>query len=350
MTAKNLRYNFVLSSMFIAITMSFMGCDELIDEGEKYLPGYEGPSGTVIVVMENRHWNGTMGSTVREYIEQWQMGLPYPGERMFDVVQTAPHEFSNILKVNRNIIVCHVKDLPQYETPVVNYNPDLWAKDQVVFQIYATGSEGFNEAFHKHGDKIVYTINTKERERLQDRYDIQPNETVRAALAPHNISITVPTDCDVAESQEDFIWIKRSRVRTSGGYEHDVEQDIFIYFYEYLDTNTFTVDYITDKRDSIGKYYVPGEKEGSYMATSFDDTIQMPYGHVLDYNGHYAMEVRGLSKLVNDFRGGPFVSLTIHDPERNRIIVVDGMVHAPQFTKREYLREIEAMIYSLEIL
>lgn len=331
-----------LISAFIA------GCND--ESTEPYLPAYEGPSGAVIVVMENHHWNGSAGITVRKYLEQWQMGLPYPGERMFTIVQKAPAEFSKILKVNRNIIVAHIKSLPQYETPVLNYNPDLWAKEQVVFQIYADSPQGFSEVFNENGNNIVATINLKERERLQSKHASNPNGAISENLKKYNINLTLPIDFDLAEKKDNFIWIKRHRLRPDQGHEHDISEDIFIYFYDYTDTNTFTVQHITDTRDSIGKYHVPGEIPGSYMATSYDDTIQLPFGQAIDFKGNYAMEVRGLSKLVNSFRGGPFISLTIHDPIRNRIVVVDGMVHAPQFEKREYLREIEAMVYSLEIL
>jgi hypothetical protein len=47
--------------------------------------------------------------------------------------------------------------------------------------------------------------------------------------------------------------------------------------------------------------------------------------------------------------GGPFVHLAIVDENQSRILNIVGYVYAPQFNKRDYLREIEAMIYSFEI-
>ena len=48
--------------------------------------------------------------------------------------------------------------------------------------------------------------------------------------------------------------------------------------------------------------------------------------------------------MKNDFMGGPFVHYAIVDTNRNEIIHLDGFVYAPKFNKREYLRELEALI------
>ena len=44
--------------------------------------------------------------------------------------------------------------------------------------------------------------------------------------------------------------------------------------------------------------------------------------------------------------GGPFVSITTLDTKNSRMITIDGYVFAPEFDKREYLREVEAIIKS----
>ena len=66
-------------------------------------------------------------------------------------------------------------------------------------------------------------------------------------------------------------------------------------------------------------------------------------------NDNYIAEMRGLWKLVGDYMGGPFISISTVDEKRNRIITIDGYVYAPKFNKRNYLRQVEAILYSLEI-
>jgi hypothetical protein len=56
--------------------------------------------------------------------------------------------------------------------------------------------------------------------------------------------------------------------------------------------------------------------------------------------GHrYFAQLRGLWKLENGFMGGPFISLS----------TVDGFVYAPGAKKREFLRQVETILYSLKL-
>jgi hypothetical protein len=57
--------------------------------------------------------------------------------------------------------------------------------------------------------------------------------------------------------------------------------------------------------------------------------------------------LRGLWKVHGDFMGGPFVSVTTLDPIRGRVLTLEGYIYAPRKDKRELMRQVEAMIYSV---
>jgi hypothetical protein len=99
-------------------------------------------------------------------------------------------------------------------------------------------------------------------------------------------------------------------------------------------------------RDQFTKKFVPGPNRGSYMAV---ETDAVPYRRELKVNELDVIELRNLWKVENDFMGGPFVSLTMENEETNQIVVVDGFVYAPQFDKRKYLRQVEAILNSVQI-
>ena len=54
--------------------------------------------------------------------------------------------------------------------------------------------------------------------------------------------------------------------------------------------------------------------------------------------------------MYNDFMGGPFVSHFFLDKERKNIIAVDGFVYAPKYPKRNYMRQVESIMYSFDFL
>ena len=60
------------------------------------------------------------------------------------------------------------------------------------------------------------------------------------------------------------------------------------------------------------------------------------------------IEMRGLWTLEGGFMGGPFISYAFIDKESSRPVVVTGFVYAPGDDKRELLRQVEALMYTLE--
>ena len=66
-------------------------------------------------------------------------------------------------------------------------------------------------------------------------------------------------------------------------------------------------------------------------------------------NGKYCGVLRGLWKMVGDMMGGPFVSHAFLDTKTQRVIVAEGLVYAPETTKRNYIRKIEAALYTARL-
>ena len=63
----------------------------------------------------------------------------------------------------------------------------------------------------------------------------------------------------------------------------------------------------------------------------------------------YCGVLRGLWKMVSDKMGGPFVSHAFLDTKTQRVIVAEGLVYAPETTKRNYIRRIEAALYTARL-
>ena len=63
----------------------------------------------------------------------------------------------------------------------------------------------------------------------------------------------------------------------------------------------------------------------------------------------YASKLTGLWDMENELMGGPLVGYAILDEERNRVIYLYGFVFAPGKNKRNYVRQIDAIINSLSI-
>jgi len=330
------------SSVFILslIILLFVSCGE----GNVYKTNSTGMPGEVIVIAEDVYWGGRLGSTLETYLEQIQMGLPQQ-EPIFSLGQYNHDGFSKIIKSHRNIILFEIST--DHEKGRVEYLKDVWAKDQLVIKVIARTEEDAITLFEKDARSIIDVINNTEYDRIVTSYKSKEQKAISEELQKTlQLSVTVPDDYKMAENRKTFIWLKSDKVKYVGGEAHDINQGVFIYTYPYVSDSTFSLEFLLRVRDSVCKANVPGPSEGSYMSTE-RDSAYYPAWRETTLNGKYAFEIRGLYRTEGDAYGGPFISLTTFDEPRGRIVTVEGYVFAPKFGKREYIREMAAVCYSL---
>jgi hypothetical protein len=155
----------------------------------------------------------------------------------------------------------------------------------------------------------------------------------------HNLSISVPAGYNLDVDSAHFIWISHE--------PSDRMQGVLIYYYDYTDPNTFTEDFLIKKRNEYTRRFVPGPNEGSYMSVESEAPI---YFREYTKDDRYFAEIKGLWKLENGFMGGPFISITTLDEPRNRVITAEGFVFAPGKEKRNYIREIQAILQTFKVI
>jgi len=136
----------------------------------------------------------------------------------------------------------------------------------------------------------------------------------------------------------DFVWLESKGIG-------DVVQGILIYSYDKPEVD-LTTAYLFAKRNQFTKKYVPGPSRGSYMAV---EPSTDPYRREIVVNDISVIELRNLWKVENDFMGGPFISFSFVDEKQNKVINVDGFVYAPRFDKRNYIRQVEAILNSVTL-
>jgi hypothetical protein len=294
-----------------------------------------GRSGEVFVVLGKEPWKGKTGDLIRQILAQPQSSLPQ-SEPMFDLTDVPPEAFVNVFKKGRNIL--SVKISPTFTEPKVEYVNDSWAYPQAVVNIQATSDENFEELFKANGNKIIAYFLKAEKDRLEKTYkDSHERGIYKALLDKFDIQLYIPIGFKIAKSDSNFVWMRYDTPM--------ITQNIFVYSYPYDSDSIFTNNFQVNKRNLITKENVEGSLPGSYMTTE----MELPQDfNILKYNGNYASEMRGLWRVENDFMGGPFISLSVLDASRRRVITVEGNVYAPKNDKRNFLRQVEAMVYSLE--
>lgn len=311
----------------------FISCT---DDGKKTLPGNTGRAGELVVVIPDAEWSSVTGEKLLSHFANDMHGLPQP-EPLFDVAQIAPTGFSNIFKTHRNILLTEIKAGNKNQVEV---KKDVWAQSQLVIKISAEDTVTFNRMLSTNATKIINYFLEQERERIIESYSKQKDEGVISMLKEkYGVTLFVPRGYNIAREGENFVWLQYETT--------DIIQSILIYSYPYTAQNTFTKNYLIAKRDSVAEKYVPGPEDGSFMQT--DTVFGSPMLSEINFNGNYATELRGLWYVKNDFMGGPYINYSFLDKTKNRVISIDAFVFAPKFDKRNYLRQVEAIAYSLKV-
>ena len=156
----------------------------------------------------------------------------------------------------------------------------------------------------------------------------------------------LPADMLIAQQHDtssNVVWLNRERIKYLSGVAHDITQGIVVYAFPYQSDSIFTNEFAAKIRNQAVKV-VQGSSADKRMTTEID--FYPPEGKFIRLNGKTARLTTGLWKMTNDFMGGPFLSYTLLSPNKKEVICLDGYVYAPKYKKRNYLREIEAILYS----
>jgi hypothetical protein len=323
-----------LNSLIYLLLISLLACT-----GEKHplLPSISGKAGEVTLVLNKAEWDTEVGEEFRRIFSTSYEMLPQY-EPYFDVIHVTHNYFSNVFKSHRNIVITEIS--PRIKKPRISAQKDVWARPQIVINIYGKDDEAILSLLKKHENKIITLLDEMERKRLLDVYKRnQDKYIVEKIKKEHNLSIVIPKGYKLDLDSSDFVWLSQE--------EGDIIQSILIYYYDYTDDSTFTKDYLIAKRDRFLKEYVGGTVPGSYMTT--EKEFKPLFSEYSLRGEKYVAEIRGLWKIEKGIAmGGPFVNITALDEKRNRVVTLEGFVFAAGHNKRNFMRQVEAIIYSFD--
>lgn len=303
---------------------------------EALLPNISGKAGEVIVVIDKGNWEGAVGNALRDSLADETPFLPQR-EPLFNLINVPSNGFTSMFQMHRNIILVNISS--QVTEPGVIYRKDVWARPQTVIHINAADSESAVRLIQENSADIIMTLEQAERDRIianSKKYEelkLAPVVTEMIGGSPH-----FPSGYKLRKVTEDFIWI---------GYEIQyVTQGILIYKYPAVEgENMLDYESLLMATDKMLKDNVPGMFENTYMTVS---TFVKPSVEYMRYKGLDFAEMRGFWEVANDYMGGPFVSHSFYSKDGKDMIILLGFVYAPKYDKRQYLRQVESVIYSFE--
>lgn len=291
----------------------------------------------VVVVMDQDDWKGAAGEAVRSELASDVPGLPQ-SEPALKITYAQPKDFNGLLKYVRNILVVNI-DPALYTKVTVTYENNPWAQGQVVLKMNAPSGQDVVNYIHAHPHNLVDFFVKAEMNRAIGQFQKNYSSVVMDHLKKNfDIMLNAPENMTYYRDTTDFFWASNNA--------NTGRTDLVVYTFPYTDPETFTADYLVAKRDSVLKANLPGAFPGSYMTTETRAGVEYT---PITVNGKYCGVLRGLWRMEGDMMGGPFVSHVRLDEKNNRVVVAEGFVFAPETDKRNFIRRIEAALYTLRL-
>jgi len=301
------------------------------------VPPSTGKTNELLVVTKgNEVWNSRVGLAIAEFFKQPLIGLPQ-SEPMFDLIHFPQPSFSGSIQSHHNIFIIDIDS--SFTDPLIETKKDLWGIPQRVIKITAKDEETFLAQFDLYKEAFLELFNENERIRTKLAFSKAEDAKIKTRIFEgFDLDIVIPKGFQIATITPNFAWIRRDAAK--------FEQGILIYFSAYTDTNNFNYLTLMSRRDTITKKYIPGPADNSYMKIA---NTEPPVARKIDFKGNFAVEMRGMWELEGDFMGGPFLSYTFVDQRHNRLVTIDGFAYKPNEEKKDLVRQLEAIIYSIEM-
>lgn len=292
-----------------------------------------GKINSISIIIDDNLWYGFIGDSIRNKFARPVEGLPKE-EPLFDINQYPTHLMEGFMTKSRTIIVIKKADENVFEIKKNQY-----ATPQNVFHISGKSVSAILEILEKHAPEIIQIIEKgeiAEHQRLLSDSILNP----KAIQKQFQIVLKVPNNYSYTIKKEDFVWLKKECVSGSNSLL------ISKLPLSSIKSNLNVFSRILKLQDSIGKLYVKGTEPTSTM---YIDQSYPIYFYKTKVEDKVAYVTKGTWRLKGSFMFGPFVSYMILDPEKNKILFLEGFSYSPSRDKRDYMHELESVIQGIKM-
>lgn len=329
-----------ISVLFLSILICMSSCRSCSYDGRskkneknEVKPASLGAPYELLVICAQKHWDNGVKDAINAVMTA-PVEMLNQKEPLFSVMRIQPRDFKKLLPRSRNILNIAIGD--KYDDITTDVRYDVYASPQIIVTIYAPDAKLVETYMMVNSEEMVAVFEMAERNRnLKLNSNYGEKNISKKIKEKFDFDIEIPKGYIERDSRKDFMWISCEYPTSSQG--------MVIYRYPYTGKENFQEDDLIKSRDKYVSL-IPAENPGSHMTTYKD---MMPELKHLSINGRYWAELRGFWDTEKDYMGGPFVSYSTLDTENNMVTTIDCYVYSPDKAKRNLLRHLEHVIYSV---
>ncbi|HMJ70582.1 MAG TPA: DUF4837 family protein [Cyclobacteriaceae bacterium] len=328
------------------------------------LPKAAGSSGDLYLFMDSAQWKGKLGEVMDSIFNQEMTGLPRE-EGIFRMSFVDPRKMNFVLQQRRNLIFLTTLDknapgasvvkslLTQQQLDEIKNDSskfvetfkNVYAKDQQVMFLFGQDEAKLISKLRKNGQRLIDFFDKAERDRLNAT--LFKNGTLNGVTTwlkeNFQVELTVPFGYKLVQNEQDFVWVRQINSND--------DRDIFISRTDYTSVDQFKQENLIELRDEVAKKYLyeDPDKPNTYLVTETDIPYKPVTTREVNFNGNYAIEVRGLWRTNTHSMGGPFLGYAMTDKATGKFFYIEAFVYGPSKDQREMMRQMETVLHTFKM-
>ncbi len=323
--------------LLLSVAMLLASCDDAKEK--KTLMRSKGLPSELMLVVDRGVWLTDVQDTIKAIVEGQVPGL-MQAETMFRVTRVFTKDYTPNFRTFHTILKVHVDET--LHAPLVGTARNVNAAPQLEVVVAAPSIDQLRTYLSLNAQRIQDILADEQIEMrvpgLKKKYSKKVKDDLQAVLG---MTVYVPENLVATKKGKDFLW--------GGTNTLQKDQNIVVYTYPWQQgQDVMDADLFVQKRDSVIKVNIPGEREDQWMQTVREKDVPLIVSRQREIGGQQMLEVRGLWEMRNGALGGPFVSLARIDTAAAKVVVAEGWVYSPSTEKRDLLRQMEAALRTLK--
>ncbi|MBR6285823.1 MAG: DUF4837 family protein [Bacteroidaceae bacterium] len=328
-----MRVTATLSTLLVSFLIMLQACSSGVHSS---LPSSNGRPYHVLVVVPDGQQHSLLALTLRKLLTQTEKSLPQP-EPMFAVTTITESAFSEAFRKYRNIVLVNVSP-DEFTATKLHVATDVASAPQLVVELQSPSMEDCHQYVADNSPKLLNLLLRSELSVATRAMNSEGTNRFASMLRSRfSVAMRLPKEIDAVRDDKAALWLSSNRLNT---------MNICVYSYPYYSERVFCTDSFLVRRQNALSQAIRGYHDGSRMSVVNGSV----HGRNTSLQGRYAYRVSGLWQMEGEPMGGPFVSYSTVDTLRNRVIVVEGFVFAPDREKLPLVRRLEASVGTLRII
>jgi len=240
----------------------------------------------------------------------------------------------------RSALDTSVQALVRKGTEHVFVKKDFWYREQTVMHLTGKSMQDLRNFMAENAQQLEFFFKQAWDERELARLRALPREEKieERLLSEHGFTLAVIKSWFIAKDSAEIrsVLLRRQAPRES-------ERWLMVHWLDTTNTALLTNEFAYQTRNRLTETLYRTYDDAAWVVV--DSVNHLQFDEV-NFQGRYAIRMKGLWRMSDYSMGGPFISYLFFDESQKRLYLVDGSVFAPRYEKRKLIQDIEVMIKS----